>query len=93
MNNLLRLLVIVGLGAGAIAMVALGLERHNADLLAPLNLVLFVAAVAGLCAAGGAGDVPGLQIDGVDRGGESAAGVDDLRLVCGVGMGGGRQDP
>ncbi|MGO9323335.1 MAG: superinfection immunity protein [Terracidiphilus sp.] len=45
MNNLLRLLVIVGLGAGAIAMVALGLERHNADLLAPLNLLLFVAAV------------------------------------------------
>jgi RsiW-degrading membrane proteinase PrsW (M82 family) len=45
MNNLLRLLVIVGLGAGAVAMVALGLERHNADLLAPVNLLLFVAAV------------------------------------------------
>ncbi|MGO9325169.1 MAG: superinfection immunity protein [Terracidiphilus sp.] len=45
MNNLLRLLVIVGLAAGAIAIVALGLERHNADLLAPVNLLLFVAGV------------------------------------------------
>ncbi|MGO8813721.1 MAG: superinfection immunity protein [Terriglobia bacterium] len=43
MNNLLRLLVIVGLAAWAIAMPALGLERHNADLLAPFNLLLFVA--------------------------------------------------
>jgi magnesium-transporting ATPase (P-type) len=45
MNNLLRLLVIAGLAAGVIVIVALGLERHNADLLAPLNLVLFVALV------------------------------------------------
>ncbi len=45
MNNLLRLLVIAGLSVGAIVIVALGLERHNADLLAPVNLVLFVAGV------------------------------------------------
>jgi hypothetical protein len=45
MNNLLRLLVIAGLAAGAIVIVALGLERHNADLLAPVNLLLFVAGV------------------------------------------------
>jgi hypothetical protein len=45
MNNLLRLLVIAGLAAGAIVIVALGLQRHNADLLAPVNLVLFVAGV------------------------------------------------
>jgi hypothetical protein len=45
MNNLLRLLVIAGLAAGGIIIVALGLERHNADLLAPLNLMLFVAGV------------------------------------------------
>jgi hypothetical protein len=45
MNNLLRLLVIAGLAAGAIVMVALGLQRHNADLLAPVNLMLFVAGV------------------------------------------------
>lgn len=45
MNNLLRLLVIAALAAGAIVMVALGLQRHNADLLAPVNLVLFVAGV------------------------------------------------
>ena len=38
MNNLLRLLVIAGLAAGVIVIVALGLERHNADLLAPLPL-------------------------------------------------------
>ena len=43
MNNLLRLLLNVGLAAGAIAIVALGLERHNVDLLAPLSLLLFVA--------------------------------------------------
>jgi Superinfection immunity protein len=43
MNSLLRLLVIAGLAACVIVIVALGLERHNADLLAPLNLVLFVA--------------------------------------------------
>ena len=45
MNNLVRVLVVAGLAAGAIVIVALGLERHNADLLAPLNLVLFVALV------------------------------------------------
>ncbi len=45
MNNLLRLLVIAALAAGANVMVALGLQRHNADLLAPVNLVLFVAGV------------------------------------------------
>jgi hypothetical protein len=45
MSNLLRLLVIAVLAAGVILLVALGLERHNADLLAPLNLALFVALV------------------------------------------------
>jgi hypothetical protein len=45
MNNLLRLAVIAGLAACAIVIVALGLQRHDADLLAPVNLVLFVAGV------------------------------------------------
>jgi hypothetical protein len=45
MNNLLRLLVIAVLAAGGIVVVALSLARHNADLLAPVNLILFVAGV------------------------------------------------
>ena len=45
MNNLLRLLVIAGLAAGAIVIVALGMQRHNVDLLAPVTLVLFLAGV------------------------------------------------
>lgn len=45
MNNMLRLLVIGGLAGCGVVVVALGLERHNADLLAPVSLVLFVAGV------------------------------------------------
>ena len=42
MNNMLRLLVIGGLAACAIIVVALGLARHPAALLGPVNLLLFV---------------------------------------------------
>lgn len=41
MNNLLRLLVIVGIVACGIVVVALGFARHDADLMGPVNLVLF----------------------------------------------------
>jgi len=44
MSNLLRLIVIVGLIACAIAVVALGFARNDADLLAPLHFALFVLA-------------------------------------------------
>jgi hypothetical protein len=44
MNNLLRLLLIVGIVACGIVVVALGFARHDADLMAPVNLVLFVVA-------------------------------------------------
>jgi hypothetical protein len=44
MNNLLRLLVIAGIVACGIAVVALGFARHDADLMGPVNLVLFVLA-------------------------------------------------
>ncbi|HKN21367.1 MAG TPA: superinfection immunity protein [Terracidiphilus sp.] len=42
MNNLLRLLVIVGIVACCIVVVALGFARHDADLMGPVNLMLFV---------------------------------------------------
>jgi len=42
MNNLLRLGLIGGLAACAIVVIALGFVRHDADLLAPVNLLLFV---------------------------------------------------
>jgi hypothetical protein len=42
MNNLLRLLVIVGIVACGIVVVALGFARHDADLMGPVDLVLFV---------------------------------------------------
>ena len=45
MNNLLRLLLIAGLAGCGIVVVALSLARHNADLLAPVNLMLFVIGV------------------------------------------------
>lgn len=45
MNNWVRLAVIVGLVACGIVVVALGLARHDANLLAPVNLVLFVLGV------------------------------------------------
>jgi len=42
MNNLIRLLVACGLSALAIAVVLVGLARHNNALLAPFNLILLV---------------------------------------------------
>jgi len=45
MNNLLRLAVIAGLAACAIVIVALGFVRHDADLMAPVTLMLFVLGV------------------------------------------------
>ena len=46
MNNLLRLFVVCGLMAFAFLIIAVGLSRHNADLLAPVHLILFVVGVA-----------------------------------------------
>jgi len=46
MNNLLRLLIAVVLGASVVMMVAVGLAGRNADLLAPVHLLLFVVALA-----------------------------------------------
>jgi len=43
MNQMLRLLIIAGLVACGIAILAIGMTRHDADLLAPLHLLLFVA--------------------------------------------------
>jgi hypothetical protein len=45
MNHLLRLLVIGGLAAGAIVVIALGLARNDAGLMAPVDLTLFLVAV------------------------------------------------
>jgi hypothetical protein len=45
MNNLVRFVVIVGIAAFAVVLVALGLARHDADLIAPVNLALFVLAI------------------------------------------------
>jgi T4 superinfection immunity protein len=45
MNNLLRVILIGGLVACAIVVAALGLVRHDADLMAPVNLVLFVVGI------------------------------------------------
>jgi hypothetical protein len=42
MNHLLRLLLIAGVVACGIVVVALGFARHDADLMAPVNLVLLV---------------------------------------------------
>lgn len=42
MNNLLRLLIVVGIIACSIVVVALGFARHDADLIGPVDLVLFV---------------------------------------------------
>lgn len=42
MNNLLRLLAIAGIVACGIVVVALGFARHDADLIGPVSLVLFV---------------------------------------------------
>jgi membrane protein YdbS with pleckstrin-like domain len=45
MNNLLRLLVIAVLAAGAIVLISLGFVRHDADLMAPVTVMLLVLAV------------------------------------------------
>lgn len=45
MNNLLRLLVVMAAIACAIVVVSLGFVRHDAALLAPVHLALFVLAV------------------------------------------------
>jgi T4 superinfection immunity protein len=42
MNNLLRLLVVAGIVACGIVVVALGFARHDADLMGPVGMVLFV---------------------------------------------------
>lgn len=45
MNNLLRIVVLAGLAACAIVLIALGFVRHDADLMAPVTLILFVLGV------------------------------------------------
>ena len=45
MNQVLRLLIVAGLVACGIAILAIGMARHNSDLLAPLHLLLFVAGI------------------------------------------------
>ena len=47
MPNMLRLLVAAGLVAFAILVIAIGLARNTAALLAPVHLILFVVLVAG----------------------------------------------
>lgn len=46
MNQLLRLVVAGGLIAAAILIIAMGMARHNAALMGPVDLVLFLLAVA-----------------------------------------------
>jgi hypothetical protein len=46
MNNMVRLFVIAGAVACAVVIVALGMARHDADLLAPFNLMVFALGVA-----------------------------------------------
>jgi len=46
MNNLLRLVVFVVLIVGAFIVVSVGLARNDAALLAPVNLILFLLAMA-----------------------------------------------
>ena len=45
MNNLLRLLILGMVTAIAVLVFVLGLARHDADLLAPFNLILFAIAI------------------------------------------------
>jgi len=45
MNNLLRLIAVVGLVACAVLAIGLGMARNTADLLAPFHQFLFVIAV------------------------------------------------
>jgi hypothetical protein len=46
MSHLFRLFVAAGLVAFGILVIAIGMARHTADLLAPLHLFLFLALVA-----------------------------------------------
>lgn len=46
MNNMLRLILIAGLAACGIIIVALAFVRNDANLLAPVNLMLFLLAAA-----------------------------------------------
>jgi len=46
MNNLLRLIIVCGLLACAVLVVALGMARSTTNLLAPVHLLLFVVALA-----------------------------------------------
>jgi RsiW-degrading membrane proteinase PrsW (M82 family) len=45
MNSVLRLLIVSGLVAFTIAIILLGLARHNGDLLAPFNLILLAVGI------------------------------------------------
>jgi Superinfection immunity protein len=45
MNQWVRLLALIGLAACGIVILLLGFTRHDADLTAPLNLVLFFGGV------------------------------------------------
>jgi Superinfection immunity protein len=46
MNNLLRLLIVCGIMAFAIAVFFLGMARNHDDLLAPFNLILLFVGIA-----------------------------------------------
>ncbi len=46
MNNLLRLLIVCGIMALAIALFFLGMARNHDDLLAPFNLILLLIGMA-----------------------------------------------
>lgn len=46
MQNLMRLAVAAGTVAAAILVIAIGLARNSAELLAPVNLLLFLAGTA-----------------------------------------------
>ena len=46
MNNLLRLLIVCGLNAFAILIIAVGLGRNNVDLLVPVNMILLALGAA-----------------------------------------------
>jgi hypothetical protein len=46
MKRLLNLLIVVVLGAAIVLIVAVGLARHDRDLLAPLDLFLILAVIA-----------------------------------------------
>jgi hypothetical protein len=45
MNKMVRLIFVVGVAACGVVLVSLGLARHDADLIAPVNIMLLVLAV------------------------------------------------